>query len=175
MNTENIYRISALILLLSALSISISYRHKAAKSGEVIDSKAEGGVILTLRSIFGLLGWLSAFVYLINPGWMAWAQLLSACLVPLGWRSHHGGLHPFGLLGVLQPGEERYSYGRHAPGAHTGHAWPLSVGKAPALHGGIPALYRLQHLISELVHLHHADNCLRDPDDSRAIRRTAPD
>ena len=75
MNTENIYRIAALILLLSAVSISITYRHRATKSGEAIKSEAEGRVILTLRSLFGLLGWLSAFLYLINPGWMAWAQL----------------------------------------------------------------------------------------------------
>jgi protein-S-isoprenylcysteine O-methyltransferase Ste14 len=75
MNTENIYRIAALVLLLSAVSISITYRHRANKSGEAIKSEAEGRVILTLRGIFGLLGWLSAFLYLINPGWMAWAQL----------------------------------------------------------------------------------------------------
>jgi len=75
MYPENMYRITALILLLTALSISITYRRKAAKSGEAIKSDAEGRVILTLRNIFGLLGWLSAFLYLINPGWMAWAQL----------------------------------------------------------------------------------------------------
>jgi protein-S-isoprenylcysteine O-methyltransferase Ste14 len=75
MNTENMYRIAALILLLSAVSISITYRHRANKSGEAIKSEAEGRMILTLRSVFGLLGWLSAFLYLINPGWMAWAQL----------------------------------------------------------------------------------------------------
>jgi protein-S-isoprenylcysteine O-methyltransferase Ste14 len=74
MNPENFYRISAFVLLVSAVTISISYRHRAAKSGEAIKSVAEGRVILTLRSIFGLLGWLSAFLYLINPAWMAWAQ-----------------------------------------------------------------------------------------------------
>jgi protein-S-isoprenylcysteine O-methyltransferase Ste14 len=75
MYPENIYRITAMFLLLSATLISITYRRRAAKSGEEIKSDAEGWVILTLRSIFGLLGWLSAFLYLINPGWMAWAQL----------------------------------------------------------------------------------------------------
>jgi protein-S-isoprenylcysteine O-methyltransferase Ste14 len=75
MNTENIYRITALVLLLSAVSISITFRHRAAKSGEAIKSDAEGRLILMLRSVFGLLGWLGAFLYLINPAWMAWAQL----------------------------------------------------------------------------------------------------
>jgi protein-S-isoprenylcysteine O-methyltransferase Ste14 len=75
MYPENIYRITALFLLLTAISISITFRHRAAKTGEAINSDAEGRVILALRSIFGLLGWLSAFLYLINPGWMAWAQI----------------------------------------------------------------------------------------------------
>ena len=75
MNPENIYRFTGLVLLLTAMSISISFRHRAAQSKEPIKSEAEGRVILTLRSVFGLLGWLSAFLYLINPGWMAWAQL----------------------------------------------------------------------------------------------------
>jgi protein-S-isoprenylcysteine O-methyltransferase Ste14 len=75
MNPENIYRFTGLVLLLTAMSISITFRHRAAQSKEPIKSEAEGRVILTLRSVFGLLGWLSAFLYLINPGWMAWAQL----------------------------------------------------------------------------------------------------
>jgi protein-S-isoprenylcysteine O-methyltransferase Ste14 len=81
MNTENIYRITALVLLLSAVSISITFRHRAAKSGEAIKSDAEGRLILMLRSVFGLLGWLGAFLYLINPVWMAWAQLPLPSLV----------------------------------------------------------------------------------------------
>ena len=78
MYQENIYRITALVLLLSAVSISITFRHRAAKSRDVIKSDAEGRLILALRSVFGLLGWLGALLYLINPAWMAWSQLALA-------------------------------------------------------------------------------------------------
>jgi protein-S-isoprenylcysteine O-methyltransferase Ste14 len=53
----------------------VFYRHRANKSGDEISSKEEGRLILALRSIFGLAGWLSALVYLVNPAWMAWAHL----------------------------------------------------------------------------------------------------
>ncbi|HLA99387.1 MAG TPA: isoprenylcysteine carboxylmethyltransferase family protein [Anaerolineales bacterium] len=72
---EWLFRLVAGILLLSALGISVTYRHRANKSGDDISPKEEGRLILALRSIFGLAGWLSALVYLINPYWMAWAQL----------------------------------------------------------------------------------------------------
>jgi len=75
MNQESLFRWIAAVLLLSALAISVTYRRRANQSGDEISSKEEGGLILVLRSIFGLAGWLSAFVYLINPAWMAWAHL----------------------------------------------------------------------------------------------------
>ena len=43
MYRENIYRITALVLLLSAVSISITFRHRAAKSARHIKSDAKGG------------------------------------------------------------------------------------------------------------------------------------
>ncbi|HSF81952.1 MAG TPA: isoprenylcysteine carboxylmethyltransferase family protein [Anaerolineales bacterium] len=75
MNQEWLFRLVAGIFLLSALGISVTYRRRANKSGDEISPKGEGRLILALRSIFGLAGWLSALVYLINPAWMAWAQL----------------------------------------------------------------------------------------------------
>jgi protein-S-isoprenylcysteine O-methyltransferase Ste14 len=35
----------------------------------------EGSLILNLRRLLGLTLWLSTFVYLINPDWMAWASV----------------------------------------------------------------------------------------------------
>ena len=72
---ERVFQITALILLLSGFSVSIYFRRKANQTGEEIDVKEEGGLILNLRRIFGLLLWFSAFAYLINPAWMAWSQL----------------------------------------------------------------------------------------------------
>lgn len=76
MAQESLFRWVAAALLLSGFGISVTFRRRANKRGnEEISPKEEGGLLLTLRSIFGLAGWLSAFVYLINPAWMAWAQL----------------------------------------------------------------------------------------------------
>ena len=75
MDMERVFQITALILLLSGFSVSIYFRRKANQTGEEIDGNDEGGLILNLRRIFGVLLWLSAFAYLINPAWMAWSQL----------------------------------------------------------------------------------------------------
>jgi protein-S-isoprenylcysteine O-methyltransferase Ste14 len=72
---ENAFRISAAIILLSAIGISIYFRSKADReSGERVSWKDEGlPMILALR-LGGLVLWLSALAYLINPAWMAWAR-----------------------------------------------------------------------------------------------------
>lgn len=75
MSQETVFRLIAAVLLVSGFGVSAAFRRRANKSGEEISSKGEGGVILALRSFLGLAGWLSAFVYLLNPTWMAWARL----------------------------------------------------------------------------------------------------
>ena len=75
MDTERIFQILAIVLLLSGFSISIYYRRKANQTDEEIDVKEEGSLILNLRRVLGLALWFSAFAYLINPAWMAWSQL----------------------------------------------------------------------------------------------------
>lgn len=75
MDIERIFHILAVVLLLSGFLISIYFRRKAAQTGEEIDVKEEGSLILNLRRILGLMLWLSAFAYLINPAWMAWSSL----------------------------------------------------------------------------------------------------
>lgn len=74
--TENIFRISALAILLTAMSISFYFRIKADKdTGEKISRKADGSIMMNFIRIGGLILWLSPFVYLINPAWMAWSKL----------------------------------------------------------------------------------------------------
>jgi protein-S-isoprenylcysteine O-methyltransferase Ste14 len=73
---ETIFRIFAAIALISAISISIYYRSKADKdTGEKVSRKDEGISILLILQIGGLVMWLSLFVYLINPAWMAWSKI----------------------------------------------------------------------------------------------------
>lgn len=75
MNTEQIFHLLAVILLLSGMSISVYFRRKANQTGEKIEVKEEGSLVLNLRRVFGSLMWLSALVYLVNPRWMAWSSL----------------------------------------------------------------------------------------------------
>ena len=75
MDAENVYRLAALALIVPAITISIYYRHRANQTNEPISTKEEGSLILTLRSLGGLVLWLASLAYLINPGWLAWASL----------------------------------------------------------------------------------------------------
>jgi protein-S-isoprenylcysteine O-methyltransferase Ste14 len=80
MNTENIYRLTAVVIVLIVTSISLYYRHRARvlgqKAGDDIDPRREEKTIVYwVRSIFGTALWLGTFTYLINPKWMAWASL----------------------------------------------------------------------------------------------------
>ena len=73
---ENIFRILAALVLFSAVGISIYHRRKADRdSGEKLSRKADGTALMTAIRIGGLILWLSPFVYLINPNWMAWSKI----------------------------------------------------------------------------------------------------
>lgn len=73
---ENIFRISAAVILFIGMGISIYHRRKADKdSGEKLSRKVDGSVMMTFIKIGGLILWLSPFVYLINPNWMAWSKI----------------------------------------------------------------------------------------------------
>jgi len=73
---ENIFRILAAVILFTGMSISGYFRRKADKdSGEKIPRKVDGTVMMTIIRIGGLALWLSPFIYLVNPQWMAWSKL----------------------------------------------------------------------------------------------------
>jgi protein-S-isoprenylcysteine O-methyltransferase Ste14 len=73
---ENIFRILAAVILLTGMGISSYFRIKADKeTGERISRKVDGSVMMNIIKIGGLILWLSPFVYLINPDWMAWSKL----------------------------------------------------------------------------------------------------
>jgi protein-S-isoprenylcysteine O-methyltransferase Ste14 len=80
MNTETTFQIAAILLILSAMSISIPFRHRAQKVGkqagdQISARRDEKPLVFVMRAVFGLAFWLSTLAYLINPRWMAWAQL----------------------------------------------------------------------------------------------------
>lgn len=73
---ENIFRILAAVILLTGMGISSYFRIKADKeTGEKISRKVDGSVMMNFIKIGGLILWLSPFVYLMNPNWMAWSKI----------------------------------------------------------------------------------------------------
>ena len=73
---ENIFRILAAVILITGMVISSYFRMKADRdTGEKISRKVDGSVMMTFIKIGGLILWLSPFVYLINPAWMAWSKI----------------------------------------------------------------------------------------------------
>jgi protein-S-isoprenylcysteine O-methyltransferase Ste14 len=106
MNLETVFHITAFILVFTCLAISITFRRRAAQSGEKISQREEGALILTLRSLFGLALWGSVLLYLLNPAWLAWshlelpagvrwggAALMAACLPFIYWLFRSLGLN----------------------------------------------------------------------------------
>jgi protein-S-isoprenylcysteine O-methyltransferase Ste14 len=73
---ENIFRILAALVLFTGIGISSYFRRKADRdTGEKISRSVDGTAMMTLIRLAGLLLWLSPLVYLLNPAWMAWAQI----------------------------------------------------------------------------------------------------
>ncbi len=73
---ENIFRITAALVLFTSIGISAYFRRKADQdSGERISRSVDGSVLMTLIKAGGLLLWLSPVLYLVNPRWMAWSQI----------------------------------------------------------------------------------------------------
>ncbi len=73
---EKSFQLLAIALIVPGLATSIFYRWRANRAPDKVSSqKEEGAVLLLLRSIFGLSLWGGTLIYMINPGWMAWARL----------------------------------------------------------------------------------------------------
>ncbi len=120
---ENLFRISAALILVLAISISGYFRRKADRiSGEKVSTKDEGRPIFWALRLGGLFLWFSPLIYAINPAWMAWSKIglpdwlrwigvgvgfLSLALITWMFRSIGTGITPiysFGTLAFLSLG-----------------------------------------------------------------------
>lgn len=73
---ENVFRIPAALFILTGMGISGYFRRQADReTGEKIPRKADGVVMMSIIRLGGLILWLSPFIYLINPDWMAWSKI----------------------------------------------------------------------------------------------------
>ena len=73
---ENTFRILAGLIFFTGFGISAYFRRKADKdSGETVSRKVDGGTLMNIIRIGGLILWFTPIAYLINPQWLAWAKL----------------------------------------------------------------------------------------------------
>lgn len=94
---ETLFRICAAIIIFTAAGISSYFRRKADReTGEKIPRKADGTAMMTAIRIGGLILWMAPLVYLINPGWMAWAKI--GLPAPVRWAGLGAGVICIGLV-----------------------------------------------------------------------------
>ena len=96
MEQDRLFRWLFIVIFVATFSISAYFRRKARRSGEVIPRVREGKLSLLLRLLFATPIYLSFFVYMVNPDWLAWSSL------PLPtWLRWLGVAVGFGMLPVL--------------------------------------------------------------------------
>ena len=104
MNTDNCRTYCSLVFLSSEYRFRSTTAERRLRRVRRLTARKRIALILNLRRIFGLLLWLSALAYLINPQWMAWSSLLAAQLATLDGGWNLAGLRTIGLLDFQQPG-----------------------------------------------------------------------
>jgi protein-S-isoprenylcysteine O-methyltransferase Ste14 len=91
---EAALRAVSIAVLLVLLPIGMYHRVKSQSTGEPLDRRQEGVLILVLLRPLGAAFWLAAFAWMINPAWMAW----SSVPLPIGLRWAGVGLLAMGSL-----------------------------------------------------------------------------
>jgi protein-S-isoprenylcysteine O-methyltransferase Ste14 len=76
MKIETVMRICIAILLVSGFTISGYFRRKASLAGEEISMRPEGLVTMILLRLFGFAGWISIILFVIQPAWLRWSEVL---------------------------------------------------------------------------------------------------
>ena len=76
------FRIIGALLFLAGVSISFYFRRKSETQGDKVAFEAEGTFVMIALRLAGMAMWFSVLIWLINPRWMAWAQLD----IPSGFR-----------------------------------------------------------------------------------------
>lgn len=74
MNDDQVFRLMLAAGFLTLLPFGVYHRLKS-RTGEKLDRRQEGLLILISLRLVGLLGWFGLLAYLLNPAWMVWAAL----------------------------------------------------------------------------------------------------
>jgi protein-S-isoprenylcysteine O-methyltransferase Ste14 len=90
------FRLLALAIFVPTLIVGVYFRYQSEKAREKLPWREEGVSTMILLRLFGLAGWLSIAVYLINPALMSWSEMILP--VWLRWTGVVAGLISVPLL-----------------------------------------------------------------------------
>ncbi|MCA9055967.1 MAG: isoprenylcysteine carboxylmethyltransferase family protein [Planctomycetaceae bacterium] len=90
MPAETPFRIALAVVIALTASVALTFRLRAAQSGEPISRRQEGYLFATILRLAGLGLWISTLAYLIAPAFVAWAQF--PIPVPVRWLGVVSGL-----------------------------------------------------------------------------------
>ena len=69
------FRFFAIAIFIPTVIIGGYFRYQSERAREKLAWREEGAFTMVVLRLFGLAGWLSIVVYLINPAWMNWSSL----------------------------------------------------------------------------------------------------
>ena len=72
---DNLFRLIAGVIFMTAAGISIYHRRKADRAAGKVSMKEEGLPMLIFLRLLGLLGWGGIIAWMLNPDWMAWSRI----------------------------------------------------------------------------------------------------
>jgi len=72
---ENIFRVILLVLILAFMAHRGYYVKKHTRPEDATLKKRDEGIPSKLASLLGIAGFVSTIAFVINPGWVAWANL----------------------------------------------------------------------------------------------------
>jgi protein-S-isoprenylcysteine O-methyltransferase Ste14 len=74
MSDDDLFRWVMIAGLVTVLPVGVYHRFRAA-TGEKLDRRQEGWIILFLLRPLGIIGMLGLVAYLIDPAWMTWSSV----------------------------------------------------------------------------------------------------
>jgi protein-S-isoprenylcysteine O-methyltransferase Ste14 len=96
MQTETLFRILLPLLIVAFAAHRGYYVKNHSKPEDATLKKREAGLASEISGVFGLIGFISAIAFVINPGWLAFANL--SLPVWLRWAGVALALAGFALL-----------------------------------------------------------------------------